>query len=636
MANKALTIYISSDVIRLAEMQKNNNKAVVLSNAAEITTPAGSFNDGYLIDVTAVAEAIRTAIFGRGFTAKEVVFTIASKKIASKEVEINYFKNTKKLGQVLQANSGEYFPMSASGDYLFAYSVLEDYMTEDGRKYRVSAVAAPMDLVRGYYEVADELRLNVRSIDYFGNSVIQLLALQMQEGRTDLVLQIEKDATYVNVMRGHVLVLQRSVNYGKTAVINALMDVKKISEKDAKTLLSNEALLDQHVTADEYAQTVSYLVNGIGRAVEYHRTKNPGELLQGIKIFGEGSAIAGIEKILQRELGAPVEHFDTLAGVSIKGQAALTAEEVLRYLPNIGAIIDPMNLNIGSSKKQSLVESSDLIKYLKYAFAVAFVGSAVFTGISIYQHKVVADEKARLEAEIEKIKDIEEIKAAYEAAQIEYNLVKAFEYSSRSDSEFFVRFIDDLERLLPKDSAISKITVNDGDVTFELTSGWHDTAKNEVADVLLQLSKLDYVSNLYIPSIEDQWRYIIIIGYDEEGNPIYLKENYTPEDEEDDTIGDGELRTEHITAEDLDDDEEKEMPEEPSEYVLYETGMVLQEGITEIEPVLQRQVVYTATCHIGNGMGMVDFETAKTLMEEEAESQSNESQESDTEEGGEQ
>ena len=36
------------------------------------------------------------------------------------------------------------------------------------------------------------------------------------------------------------------------------MDVKKISEKDAKTLLSNEALLDQHVTADEYAQTVSY------------------------------------------------------------------------------------------------------------------------------------------------------------------------------------------------------------------------------------------------------------------------------------------------------------------------------------------------------------------------------------------
>ena len=66
MANKALTIYISGDVIRIAEMQKNNKQSVVLSNAAEITTPAGAFNDGYIVDVTAIAEAIRTAIFGRG------------------------------------------------------------------------------------------------------------------------------------------------------------------------------------------------------------------------------------------------------------------------------------------------------------------------------------------------------------------------------------------------------------------------------------------------------------------------------------------------------------------------------------------------------------------------------------------
>ncbi|MCR5251213.1 MAG: pilus assembly protein PilM [Lachnospiraceae bacterium] len=617
MANKALTIYISGDVTRIAEMQRNNNKTVVLSNAAEIPTPAGSYNDGYIVDVSSVAEAIRTAIFGRGFTAKDVIFTIASKKIASKEVEINYFKNTKKLGQVLQANSGEYFPMSGSGDYLFAYSILDDYMTEEGRKYRVSAVAAPMDLVRGYYEVAEDLKLNVKSIDYFGNSVIQLLALQMQEGRTDLVLQIEKDATYVNVMRGHVLVLQRSVNYGKTAVINALMDVKKISEKDAKTLLSNEALLDQHVTADEYAQTVSYLVNGIGRAVEYHRTKNPGELLQGIKIFGEGSAIAGIEKILQRELGAPVEHFDTLAGVSIKGQAALTAEEVLRYLPNIGAIIDPMNLNIGSGQKSSLIESSDLIKYLKYAFLVAFVGSAVFTGISIYQHKKVDDERKRLEAEIEKIKDIEEIKAAYEEAEAEYLQVKAFELGTHNDNEYLVQFIDDLERLLPKDSHITTITCVDGEVTFELTSGWHETAKNEVADVLLKIGSLDYVRNFKISAVDDLWRYIMIIGYDEDGNPIYWTEDYVPEGEGEEDEEEEEP-VELIDAEDLEDVDETRIPDFPKEYVEYEVGMVILDGIEMIQTVMQRQVVYEASCHIGFTLTPEEQEALKAAEEAQA------------------
>jgi Tfp pilus assembly PilM family ATPase len=172
-------------------------------------------------------------------------------------------------------------------------------MSDEGRKCRVSAVAAPNDLIKCYYELAAELKFNFKNIDYFGNSVIQLLSMQMTEGRTDLVLQIEKDATFVNVMRGKTLILQRSVPYGKNAVINALMDVKKISEKDAKTLLSNETLLDQHVTEDEYAEAVQYLVSGIGRVVEYHRNKNTGDVLQGIKVFGEGSAIAGIEKILE-------------------------------------------------------------------------------------------------------------------------------------------------------------------------------------------------------------------------------------------------------------------------------------------------------------------------------------------------
>ncbi|MBR3308026.1 MAG: pilus assembly protein PilM [Lachnospiraceae bacterium] len=582
MANKALTIYISSDAIRIAEMQKNNKDSVVLSNAAEIATPAGCFNDGYLLDVTAAAEAIRTAIFGRGFTAKDVVFTVSSKKIASKEVEINYFKNQKKLAQILQANSSEYFPMSNSGDYLFAYSILDDYYAEEqdgtkSHKYRVNAVAAPVDLVRGYYEVAEELKLNVKNIDYFGNSVIQLLGLQMEEGRTDLVLQIEKDATYVNVMRGKVLVLQRSVNYGKNAVTNALMDVKKISEKDAKTLLSNEQLLDQHVTADEYAEAVSYLVTGIGRAVEYHRSKN-GDDLQGVKIFGEGSAIAGIEKILERELGAPVEHFETLKGVSIKGQAALTAEEVLRYLPNIGSIIDPMNLLIGSGQKQSLLESSDLIKYMLYVLVLAVVGSGIFTGITWYKHDQAVKERAEVQARIDAIADIEELKQRYDQAKMEYEAIEAFDKSSINDNDNILRFIDDLEKRLPKESYMESITFNNGNTSFTLVSGWHEETKNEVADVFVEIGRLPYVSNFVIPSFTEEYRTLIIIGEDEEGNPIY----YSRQEERVDPES-GEHYT--VDLEPIEWSDDISLPEE-----------VIEEGFKFEQ---QKQTTYSVSCHIG-------------------------------------
>ena len=511
MANKYLTVYVSSDMIRIAEITKSGKDQVLLSNAAEIATPAGCFNDGYLTDVTATAEAVRTAIFGRGFSSKDVIFTIASKKIASKEVEMPYVKNMRKLQQVLQANSGDYFPMSGSGDYVFAYSLLEEVtMNVDGankRFYRISAVAAPMDLVRCYYELAEELKLSVKHIDYFGNSVIQLLSLQMQPGRTDLVLQIEMDQTYVNVMRGKTLVLQRNVNYGKTAVINALMDVKKISEKDARTLLSNEALLDQHVTADEYAQAVQGMVNGIGRAVEYHRTKNandPSATLQGIKVFGEGSAIAGIEKILERELGARVEHFDTLAGVTIKGQAALKAEEVLRYLPNIGSVIDPMDLLITSGKK-SAIESSDMVKYLKIVLGVAAVIMLGWTGVTFLQHKLAKDARDRMQANIDAIADIEQIRQDYVDAQYLFAALDTFKYEKENDNNLMPQFIADLEEILPEDAVVNKIEAEDGDVTFEVTTGWHTTAKNEVADLMVQLQNLDYVSSMVIPDLTEEY-----------------------------------------------------------------------------------------------------------------------------------
>lgn len=589
MANKVLSIYVGMDAIRIAEMQKaGSNKTVILTNAAEIATPNNSVNDGYLVDITAISEAIRTSVFGRGFTAKEVIFTITSKKIASKEVEIPYEKSRKKLQQILQTNSGEYFPMSNAGDYSFAFSVLEDYHTENGHMSRVSAVAAPNDLVKCYYELAEELKYTVNSIDYFGNSVIQLLSMQMSEGRTDLVLQIEKDTTFVNVMRGKTLILQRSVPYGKNAVINALMDVKKISEKDAKTLLSNETLLDQHVTADEYAETVQYLVNGIGRVVEYHRNKNKSDLLQGIKVFGEGSAIAGIERILERELGAPVEHFETLAGVAIKGQAALTAEEVLRYLPNIGAVIAPIGLDIdtGSSSGAS-IGSETVFKMLLGVFILCVVVMGTWVGITAYKYHKALDRKAELEAAIEDIKDIEEIKNNYDHALAELTIIQAFELSTHNDNELLLQFVEDLEKMMPTDAAIGTLTAANGDITFDVTSGWHTTAKNEIADVIYTIGSLPYVSEFDLPGYREEYKTLFVIGYDEEGNPEFLRE----------TTNEAGVLGNYI--------EYSEDVEYPPEYLEYERMTFVQ-------------IIYDVSCHISTPVEEVPEENTDAEASDEA------------------
>ena len=503
MEQKLLSIYVGNEVTRVCEVVKKSASMVVVNNATEVATPTGAMDDGYLTDVPAIAEAIRGCVFGRGFSASKVIFTISSKKIANKEVVIPYVRGDKKIGAILEANSGEYFPMSTTGDFLFAHTVMETFQDVEGKKLRLTAVAAPRDLVECYYELADELRLTVEDIDYVGNSVLQLLSLQMKEGDTELVLQIEKDMTFVNVMSGKSVILQRSVPYGKNAVINSMMEIKKLTEKEAKTLLSNRDMLDRQVTEEEYAEAVRYLISSIGRIVEYHRSRNPDRIIDGIRVFGEGSAIAGIDEVLKQELGAQVTHFSTLQGIKAGSKSYLTSETALRYLANFGAVLNPIGLNLNRGKtKENVSKTADKVLYAILALSIVGVVGWVTWTMIVYYGK--AAEKKLLEANIKAIEDVEQIKLNYDNAAAAYQAVKDFADSTNSNNELVLQFITDLEKILPTTMIIDGFTASGGTVSFSVTA----PNKEAVADMIVELKKLDYVQTFNIPSIAEGSGYI--------------------------------------------------------------------------------------------------------------------------------
>lgn len=527
MEQKLLSIYVGNEVTRICEVVKKSATKIVVNNATEVSTPTGAMDDGYLTDVPAIAEAIRGCVFGRGFTANKVIFTISSKKIANKEVVIPYVRGDKKIAAILEANSSEYFPMSTTGDFLFAHSVMEQFQDDEGKKLRLTAVAAPSDLVECYYELADELKLTVEDIDYVGNSVLQLLSLQMKEGDTELVLQIEKDMTFVNVMSGKSVILQRSVPYGKNAVINSMMEIKKLTEKEAKTLLSNRDMLDRQVTEEEYAEAVRYLISSIGRIVEYHRSRNPDRIIDGIRVFGEGSAIAGIDEVLRQELGAQVTHFSTLQGITVSGKAYLTSETALRYLANFGAVLNPIGLNLNRGKtKENVSKTADKVLYAFLALAI--VAAAIWSVITLTNYYNKLDDKKTLEDQIAAIQDIEQIKANYDSATSAYNSIVAFDDSTNSNNEMVLQFITDLEKIMPTDTIINNFSASGGEVKFQVMT----ESKEAVADVIVAMRKLDYVSSFSIPSFKEEEGVIAgsaralaleadeLPTEDEDGNPI--------------------------------------------------------------------------------------------------------------------
>ena len=498
MEQKLLSIYIGNDVTRICEVVKKSSTSIIVNNATEVSTPGGSIDDGYITDVNAIAEAIRGCVFGRGFSASKVIFTISSKRIANKEIVIPYVKGDKKISQIISANSSEYFPMSATGDFVFAHSVMENFQDNDGKKTRITAIAAPKDLVEGYYEIAEELKLSVESIDYVGNSVLQLLSLQMKDDSTELVLQIEKDVTFVNVMSGKDIILQRSVPYGKNAVINSMMEVKKLTEKEAKALLSNKKAIEEQVTEEEYAEVVRYLISSIGRIVEYHRSRNPERIIDGIKVFGEGSSIEGIDEVLQQELGAEVTHFTQLAGVKVSGKAYLTSETALRYLANFGAVLNPIGLNVTTGKdKEKAAQSMNKLLYAALALAVlVMVG---ICSVQLIKYFTLDMSKKLIEADIAAKEDIEAIAQDYENAVASYNIVKEFTDGTVSDNELILELIQTLEQTLPDTCKVEELNAVDGMVTVKIVS----MTKDAYADIIVELEKKDFVAKVEVAAISN-------------------------------------------------------------------------------------------------------------------------------------
>ncbi len=514
MDQRLLSIYIGNEVIRIVDATRKSNTSIIINSVDEVSTPNGCVDDGYITDTIEVASAIRSKIIGKASKAK-AVFTVSSKKIASKEVVIPYVKGEKKIASVLNANSSEYFPMSTTGDFVFAHNVMETFMDEDGKKYRINAVCAPRDLIECYYDIADELKLTVYDVDYVGNSVQQLLKLQMStnEDDTNLVLQIEKDATFVNVMAGRDIILQRSVPYGKNAVINSIMEIKKLTEKEAIELLKDKDRMDRSVSEEEYSEAVRYLISSIGRIVEYHRSRNPERIIDGIKVFGEGASIAGIDEVLKQELGAEVTRFNTLNGIKVSQKSYLSSDQALRFLACFGAVLNPIGLKVDQAKNKE-AQNANINKLL---IALVILAALVMISISaVVQIKYMLKKAAVdiLNTQIANMEIAEKVANQYDETLEAYNIVKEFTDTTHSDNIMLTTLIGDLEKtVLTENTTIDDLSADNGVVVFTVTTH----SKEEIADFIINIKKLDYVTDYEINTVSEE----IVELYDPDGNRIY-------------------------------------------------------------------------------------------------------------------
>ncbi len=556
MAGKVLSISLGSEIVKVCEVALAGKRKVQVYNAIDLIIPEGLCEDGVILDVEALAAAIKQGLAGEGFSAKKIIFTITSKRIANKEAIIPFCKENR-IKDIVQINASEYFPITNLDNYTFDHSIIEVVQNDNVKNYRLSVTATPNELIEQYYELARAMGMSVETIDYSGNSILQLLKLQTAGEGVDAVLQIGGENTVVNIMNGTTMVMQRSVPYGRLSIADAVKTSMNISDEEADNILVEADLNDLVSAYPDVADAVRSLLSSVGRILEFYRARNAEHPVERVFMIGDITSVNGLPELINSEMDYDVEVIEALRGVEIKNHNVLSDEIVSNYLANIGAIIEPMRIELETEKKGAGQRASgEALPWWILIFA-GVVAVAMCGGI-LFVYFTNKSENDNLRAQIAAIEDVSALKSQYEQATADAKTMSDWYDTTKGANESLAKLVDDLEKVQPSAVGITKFTSNSGEVTIQGKS----YGKPAVAQFIKELKKLPYIEDVkteYINesitdySADDAFQMTLTLKYDD---PKKGSEEATDENAE-------EVAEE--PAEEAAPETPEEIPEEPAE-----------------------------------------------------------------------
>ncbi|MCR5585942.1 MAG: pilus assembly protein PilM, partial [Lachnospiraceae bacterium] len=405
MAKHVLSIEIGQQITKVVEIDYRKKNPHVY-RAVSFATPADVIDDGFIRDRDALAVAFREQLSQAGMREKSVVFSIASSKIATREITLPDVKENK-VGALVMATAQDYFPVDLS-NYSVAYSIIDSVKDENGKSLKVLLLAAPDSLVDNYYNFADTMGFNIESLDYFGNGSMQVLKNEIV-GSYSACIQISGNSSTVSVMNEGQQLMQRSVNYGVFSIGDAIAQSpdNSINTLDAACdALTRETMLcrtldyeglEASATGSDFANALELqaarrvatdacgdLIMSIVRVLDFFRSQNPGTQLTGLYITGMGVNVKGIDDLFASEISVPIHKMEQLVSVTFPKKFTDSLYNPTEYIAVIGAAIAPVGFK-SSSKGGEKVSTINMTPF--YAvLGVAVVAGIALSAISIIRY----------------------------------------------------------------------------------------------------------------------------------------------------------------------------------------------------------------------------------------------------------
>lgn len=521
MCNKVLSIEIGQQITKICEIDyKKKNPKVY--HCISIEMPKDVIEDGYIRDKEAYAELLREALTKASIKNDKVVFTVSSTRIANREAIIPFVKDAR-IQDVVMANATDYFPIDVS-DYNITYTILERVNTQEAKQIRLLVLAAPSNLIRTYYELADFMNFNIVAIDYIGNSTYQLLKNQITTG-VNLIVQMNDQNTIVNLLDEDNLLIQRILPYGVMAAAevmmeNSIFDVN--SYEQAVSKLSQQSILLKQFPEERYfgsyidhvepeqMQTMRYerareevttsfknLIGNVERIINYFTTKYPEKKITTIHLTGDGIQIQGVAELFHNEMGIAVNELKTLNNVTFIKDTAQVNGRQSSFISCIGATLRPIDFIPKEYAEKQKNKDTMLVPLICLgaciAVSIAIWGSSYF----LYRNAIV--QKNLLEMEIASILDIETIYSEYQQSKSNLENLEALDGKTKTNTEEFLTLLGEIERCTPQGTVVVSFNLTGENIVLNVNSG----SKVECAKYIQELKGIERLNVVSVDSLSE-------------------------------------------------------------------------------------------------------------------------------------
>ncbi len=467
LPKKLLSFDIGNERTKIVYTQRSRNKITILDTII-IDTPPNAISDGALTDKEALVAVIKEALLLHKIKERNVVFSVASTKIITREVELPYVK-PKNMDNIIRLNAEEYFPVNLA-EYSLDYTVTEIVESEGAKKAKIIIFAALTSMMKEYADLADRLGLRIQSIDYAGNSIVSYVQNERLTG-TSLFLDLGAESTMVTIMAGRVVKFSRNILFGTRLVNDSIRNHFEVSYEEATRISKERQLLSNEHTENTYLSNdvtsgMEQIMSGVSRLVDYYTSRNK-QPVERIYLFGGGSEIHGIEDYVEQFFNLPTQRMNELK-YTVQKDKSFNPDVQVYYASAIGAALSTINLLPAEIKFKEKKAAQQRMPYYLTALIVVMVGALIFSKQMDYNHYKSKAEEYR--ADITQLEEINTIIQTNDSLKALHTYRLDMVDKSHTPSDDGLSFINELEAGMPLKSFLNTVVINESGITLDVTT----------------------------------------------------------------------------------------------------------------------------------------------------------------------